>query len=335
MMKNVYRVFVSVLLGGGWLVPATPAAGQNLLFHSGFGEAVYLDSEFIDDDDGYVCEQLILGEDLETGFSWPIKVLGGTGYLQYIGHDFHQALENEIQTVIGPGGTPTRALYSVQHYGSPVGNIGQCPYTIDEITDGTSDLFIRYWIKINADYVNNVNGRGAWRTFFEWKSEDYAAGDGFRLIAFIYLDEGSDTPYWHWQGDADPGSPVWEIDNREVPVPIGEWFLTEFFWHWNEGEDGRALWKVNHQVIGDHLGPTTRNSKPIDFIMLTQIYGSTDDDVVTAKHQWVDDIEIWDGLPETTSEIFSDGFESGDVGSWQDRDVPRGVEVADTVVALE
>ncbi len=85
---------------------------------------------------------------------------------------------------------------------------------------------------------------------------------------------------------------MWEIDNKNVPVPNEEWFLTEFYWHWSEGDDGRALWKVNGQIIGDHHGPTTRNAKPIDFIMLTQIYGDAN-----PKYQWVDDIEIWDGLP--------------------------------------
>ncbi len=57
--------------------------------------------------------------------------------------------------------------------------------------------------------------------------------------------------------------------------------------------DGRALWRVNGQVVGDHYGPTTRNNRPIDFIMLTQIYGDAN-----PKYQWIDDIEIWDGLPE-------------------------------------
>ena len=105
--------------------------------------------------------------------------------------------------------------------------------------------------------------------------------------------EDDTTPYWHWQGAADPMNPVWEVDNRDIPVPMGEWFLTEFYWRWSRGDDGRALWRINGEVVGDHAGPTTRNGKPIDFIMLARIYGD-----VNHKHQWVDDIEIWTGLPE-------------------------------------
>jgi hypothetical protein len=142
--------------------------------------------------------------------------------------------------------------------------------------------------------------------FFEWKTKDYAAGTGFRLIAFIYTDQLG-NPYWHWQGDADPETPIWEIDNTTVPVPINEWFLTEFYWHWSEGESGRALWKVNGRVIGDHYGPTTRNAKPIDFIMLTQIYGDAN-----PKYQWVDDIEIWDCYHDDLLFYVSEAGDSSD-----------------------
>jgi len=82
----------------------------------------------------------------------------------------------------------------------------------------------------------------------------YARGNGFRLISFIYTDEGGD-PYWHWQGDANPQRPMWEIDNRTIPVPQDEWFLTEFYWHWSKGNDGRALWRINGQVVGTTTAP--------------------------------------------------------------------------------
>jgi len=194
-----------------------------------------------------------------------------------------------------------------------VGNIGQCPYTIDNLTDGTSDLYIRFWITINADYVENIDGRGGWRTFFEWKTEEYASGDGFRFISYICLDESSNPPYWHWQGDANPSSPLWEIDNREVPVPIGQWFLTEFYWHWSEGPDGRALWKVNNQVISDHFGPTTRNSHPNDFHIQMPLDEKSDFQGGTLEVYSLSGALV-DRLPRG-----SDGY------LWRTRQVPSGV----------
>ena len=251
-----------------------------LLFSSGFEGTVYLG-----DFDGYY--QKILGKDSGTGFSWPIAVLGATeSALHPIDHDDGQALDNEIQTVIGHDGTETKVLYNKEHYDVLY---TQSPYEILNIKEGKKDLYIKYWIKIDGESLTKPN---MWRTFFEWKTKDYAIGEGFRLISYIYADEEG-IPYWHWQGDADPEHPIWEIDNRTIPVPRNEWFLTEFYWHWSEGEDGRALWKINGKVIGDHYGPTTLNSKPIDFIMLTQIYGNSN-----PKEQWIDDIEIWDTMPE-------------------------------------
>ena len=255
-----------------------------LLFKSGFENGVSL-SDFDPENDDY---QYIVGGDVD-GFSWPIDVLGANvaeSGLHYVDSDNGEALVSEIQTVTGHDGTQTRALYNKELYDVEA---TQCPYEILDLTEGNKDLYVKYWIKIDAESTQQSD---KWRTFFEWKTKDYAAGTGFRLISFIYTDEEG-APYWHWQGDANPQNSIWEIDNRDIPVPLDEWFLTEFYWHWSEGDDGRALWKINGQVVGDHYGPTTLNSKPIDFIMLTQIYGDAN-----PKHQWIDDIEIWDGLVE-------------------------------------
>ncbi len=258
--------------------------GARLLFSSGFEEEVYIDTVIVPMSEDY---RFIRGTDKETGYSWPIEILGASeSALHYVDDDNFQAVESDIQTVIGHNGNLTRALYSIEHYKTLS---TQCPYEILNIKDGEKDLYIKYWIKTDSVSLSQPN---MWRTFFEWKSKEYANGNGFRLIAFIYSD-AQGTPYWHWQGDTDPENPVWEIDNKTIPVPMNKWFLTEFYWHWSEGNDGRALWKVNGQVIGDHYGPTTRNSRPIDFIMLSQIYGDAN-----PKYQWVDDIEIWDGMPE-------------------------------------
>jgi hypothetical protein len=269
--------------------PVDPTPGDTLpagklIFSSGFEGEVYLDAF-----DGYY--QDILGKDTETGYSWPIDILGASGSaLHLIDHDNRQALKNEIQTVIGHTGDSTKALYNIQYY-SGAGGATQSPYEILNIKEGTKDLYVRYWMKMDRESLFQSD---MWRAIFEWKSKDYAKGTGFRLIAFVYKDKGeSGDPFWYFQGDENSQSAIWGIENRDVPVPMDEWFLTEFYWHWSEGEDGRALWKINGQVIGDHYGPSTLNSKPIDFIMLTQIYGDAN-----PKYQWIDDIEIWDGFPE-------------------------------------
>ena len=255
-----------------------------LLFKSGFESGIYIDNTAYLDNEDY---RYIKGTDNETGYSWPINILGASeSALHYIDDDNHQAVQSEIQTVIGHNGDSTKTLYSIENYDL---GVTQCPYEILNIQEGRKDLYIKYWIKMDSASLFQPD---MWRAIFEYKTKDYAENDGFRLIAYIYTDNDG-IPYWHWQGDKNPQNSIWEIDNKTVPVPISEWFMTEFYWQWSEGDDGRALWKINGQVIGDHYGPTTRNSKPIDFIILTQIYGDAN-----PKYLWIDDIEIWNGIPE-------------------------------------
>ncbi len=255
-----------------------------LLFKSGFENDVYIDSIAYQNNEDY---RYIRGTDIETGFSWPIDILGASeSALHFISDDNRRAVNAEIQTVIGHNGDSTKVLYQEENY--EYKDDTQCPYEILNITEGTKDLYIKYWMKIDSA---GLTQKDKWRALFEYKTKDYASGEGFRLISYIYTDKEG-KPYWHFQGDKDPQNPVWEIDNRTVPVPVNDWFLTEYYWHWAEDSGGRALWKINGKVVGDHHGATTRNSKPIDFIILTQIYGDSN-----PKCQWIDDIEIWNTIP--------------------------------------
>jgi hypothetical protein len=287
LVKDIFYLFFTILLcscSKDDEPQKNQATEPQLLFSSGFEGDVYIDNNIVE---GFKDYRYIRGKDSETGFSWPLEVLGSSNSgLHFIDDDNGQAVQSEIQTVTGHDGKLTKALYNSERYNT---RFTQNPYEILNIKEGRKDLYIKYWIKLDSASLTKTD---KWRTFFEYKTIDYADGTGFRLISFVYTDlEGK--PYWHFQGDKNPTTPIWEIDNTNVPVPMNEWFLTEFYWHWSEGEDGRALWKINGQVIGDHTGPTTRNSKPIEFIILTQIYGDSN-----PKHQWIDDIEIWDRIPE-------------------------------------
>ncbi len=259
-----------------------------LLFKSGFENGVYIDDKLIEDAQDY---RIIRGSDVSP-FSWPINILGAKeSGLHYVFDDNQKAVSSIIETTTGHDGSPTKALYQQENYQLDDSDDTQCPYEILDITDGAKDLYIRYWVKLDSESITK-HQNDLWRTFFEYKTKDYDEGTGFRLISFIDTDEDG-IPYWHWQGDETSEKSIWEIKNKKIPVPLDEWFLTEFYWHWSENEDGQALWKVNNQIVGNHFGPTTRNSKPIDFIMLFQIYGTSN-----PKHQWIDDIEIWDTIPK-------------------------------------
>jgi len=298
-MKYSTRIasILLLLVVNGCGTSSTPSEAT-LLFKSGFEEGVYIDPVLVEDSEDY---DFIRGTDSQTGFSWPIDILGASeSALHRVADDNHTALYSEIQTVTGFDGRPTRALYNEETHREENKDT-QLTYEILNITQGTSDLYIRYRMKIDSNMLGTIN---KWRALFEYKTKDYKdpgeGGTGFRLIAFVYTDDEGRAS-WHMQGDKDSATPIWECDtlelnatchNEYVPVVTDEWFVTEYYWHWSNGEDGRVIWKINGKVVADHQGPTTRNNNPIDFILFTQLYGD-----VTPKHQWIDDIEIWDGLP--------------------------------------
>ncbi len=275
-----------------------------LLFSSGFEDGVYIDPKLVLYNEDYAY---IRGKDKETGFSWPIDILGATkSSLHHIDDDNLKALEVNITTVPGSeekhNGKDTKVLYNKQNY-AVNGEDGatQYPYEILNIKDGKKDLYVRYYMKIDDGMVGQAD---KWRALFEYKTKEYKdpgeGGTGFRLISYIYTDKQG-RPSWYFQGDKDSKNPIWKCDtlhptekchNSNVPVIFNEWFLTEYYWHWSDADDGRVVWKINGKVVGEHHGPTTQGSNAIDFIILTQIYGNSN-----PKEQWIDDIEIWDRKP--------------------------------------
>ncbi len=262
--------------------------GANLLFKSGFENDVYIDATAYTGSEDY---RYIRGIDNETNYSWPINILGASeSALHYISDNNHSAVSAELQTVVDHNGNTTTALFQKENY--QYDGDTQCPYEILDIKDGKKDLYIKFWMKIDSTSIHQPD---KWRAIFEYKTKDYDLGDdkgtGYRLIAFIYTDSNGD-PYWHIQGDENPENSIWEIDNFDIPVPENEWFLTEFYWKWSDDFDGQTIWKINHNTVAEYNGATTRNSKAIDFIILSQIYGDAN-----PKHQWIDDIEIWDDIP--------------------------------------
>jgi len=264
-----------------------------LLFASGFEDDVYIDPILVEYSEDY---DFIRGLDNQTGFSWPITILGASeSALHRVDDDNHKALLAEIQTIDG-----NKVLYNEEKY-REANKSTQLTYEILNITQGKSDLYVRYKMKIDSNMLGTIN---KWRALFEYKTKDYKdpgeGGTGFRLIAFIYTDKNGKAS-WHFQGDEDSKTPIWECDtlnltpqcnNEFVPVIMNDWFTTEYYWHWSNGDDGYVVWKINGKIVGEHHGPTTRGDNPIDFILFTQLYGD-----VTPKHQWIDDIEIWDSPP--------------------------------------
>jgi hypothetical protein len=278
---------------GALLFLGSASAGNaaNVLFKSSFEGSLLLGKPY---DCGTSCWQDIKGSDSVTGYSWPPQIWRGGAKLQLLADTpvtpdtVSTYVFNEIQRVIGPRGQQTSVLYSeIRKRG---GGATQTPYLLTPpATALQGDLYVSYWIKLQPDLLERL-GSNSWRALFEWKTSAQQ-----RLITYVYTD-GLNKPYWDLKADDLSGGEIrtfWEIANHAAPVPVGEWFKFEFFWHRSSQRDGRAWQAINGQVVFDHFGPLHGGNDPIDRIMLTQVYaGGT-----VPKYQWVDDIEIWDGFP--------------------------------------
>lgn len=299
MSLRALRFVLAAALSSSTGLGATPSRPASLLFWSGFEHGVALGSVYNCYPKG--CYQDLRGTDSQTGDRWPPKIAASAKFqvrsgMQTTDVSIHDWIINEIQTVSGRNGEPTRAHFSLIKQNPCTGSAGQrgCStqnaYLIRPVTDG--DLYVSFWRKLQPDLLQKFERTNAWHVVFEWKS----SGD-YRVIAQIVNYGGK--PYWEIRADnvANGGLPkeeFWRVNNKKVRVPIGEWFKYEVFWHRSSGSDGRIWMGVDGQKIADQYGPNIGvNQDSIDRIFLLQLYSGA----AYPIYQWTDDVQIWSGFP--------------------------------------
>ncbi|RLD30493.1 MAG: hypothetical protein DRI73_10265, partial [Bacteroidetes bacterium] len=257
-----------------------------LLFKSGFENGVILNEPVADD--GGIWWQQIEGSDIGK-FPWPMDILGFKGELQLIvdsSENIDRYIVNRIETVDGADGTPTKALHQIikkKQY-----EYTQTPYII--YTDGNEieDLYIKFSLKF-PENISELLGEDGWVVISEFKT----TGD-YRLALYVYQDKSNDL-YWYVHGDNvvvddAPYKEFWYRENRSIPVPVGEWFDMEIYWHRSSQDNGRVWWGIDSETIADYSGQT-KLVDPINAVMVFTNYASG------PFHQWIDNIEIWSSLP--------------------------------------
>lgn len=321
------RAAAFALLLGAALLLAAPTAQR--LFASGFEGATTIVPPNQANFWGTGGWTDITGTDNTAGFTWPPNIWGGGGGrflfltdpLVVSTADIGSYMFNRIETVTGPKGNQTQALYQeISRNVNGTEPMGTSPTTnLFMITPNgeTSDLYVSYWIKLQPDLVEKMNNLpagpgivngGTWRAFFAFKTgtqkpvtgplNDPMDNGDYRIEVYV-MTYGGGTPYWQVLADnsAGGGAPLvnnWVVQNRAVPVPVGEWFKFEFFLHRSNAADGRVWVAVNGNVITDHMGPNMGAwNLPINRISAPTVYTGSRMPV----YQWVDDLEIWDGFP--------------------------------------
>ena len=262
----------------------------------------------------YFSNSVVGGTGGTTDIGWP-TLWGGKIAIQVLADTTATSstvgnyIQNQIQTVAGPNGRPSQALY--QAVLQQVGGSTQDPLIIGPQTD-PGDVYISEWIKFQPDLAQKM-GPGGWRAFFEFKTD----GD-FRVASYVYT--GSDgIPYWFTHGDnvANGGlsyQEFWSQSNHAAAVPQGQWFHLELFWHrsGNFNVNGGRFWEaINGRTIVDESSATDPthntsmmgvNNAPVNRIMIAQDYSGGNSDQKPA-YQWVTDLQIWNGIPPSASSV--------------------------------
>jgi hypothetical protein len=273
---------------------------------------------------GTGCWQDIDGRDAAARFDWPPRVLGGGGRflmltspVRITPESIESYMSNRVETVTGPSGKPTRALYQViarNHNGTD--SMGESPAQNQFQflpREDFRELYVSYWMKLQPDLEVRMNGLkpgpgvrggGTWRGIFAFKTggqrpDGEPANDGdYRIEVYVFT-YGGGKPYWGVLGDNNAGGDaprrnVWSVENRTVPVPAGEWFKFEIFWRRSADEDGLVRVAINGETIALRRGPNLgAREMPVNRIMAPLLYSGSSMPI----YQWVDDLEVWSGMP--------------------------------------
>jgi hypothetical protein len=292
------------------------------LFSSGFEGGISVSQPT--DCWGTGCWLDIVGTDAVTGYSWPANVWGGNGKLLILSDPVVTTPQtignyafNRVESVTGPRGDRSQALFQqITQNVNGTAPMGTAP-TQNEFQFlpqwDAGDTYVSYWMKLQPDLVQKMTnlpdapgvvGGGTWRAIFAAKTGGQTAWGGpadngdYRIEAYV-MTRGGVQPYWVVLGDNNAGGNApavngWSVENRNVPVPVGQWFKFEIFWHRSSGSDGRVWMAVNGQTLADRRGPNMGAwNLPINRIMAPIVYTGS----AMPVYQWVDDLEIWDGFP--------------------------------------
>jgi len=248
----------------------------------------------------------------DAGFDWSTAFPARLANFQYLVYDSDAAdpnalksfVDTRIETVTGPHGQPTRALYQeVRRRGSAA---TQNDFILFEWDPSRTRGYLRYWVKLQPDLDRIMASPGHWRLLTEWKETPASPGYplDFQYRWGFYISNVA-TPQYSglaWKLEAtrtEPGTTGFSTDwtkwNHTLPVPLGKWFQLELEWL-NDQRNGRISVRVDGQIVAEHTGPTQR-SHALGKLYASMVYTGPESTDIGPAYQWVDDVELWEAGP--------------------------------------
>jgi hypothetical protein len=265
-----------------------------------------------------------------SGDHWPISLWGDNGVFQLLTQNTNVSVTNpadpnyitrivdaHIEHLPGHVQNPdgsfklSDVLVQEQKYMQVTSNVPQVPYIIrPDASIPQHDLYMRFWL-------NFASGTQAWWTMpWQFKTKDDGTDPNnnphrVSLFADNSTTHGCTDSAWHWRIQGDDGHGDDNVFWRHckpasaAPVPQQTWFKVEVFVHRASNTANSRLWVAidGHEIFDVNEDAGMDSAQPIDRLMLPQMYGG---DVFPAvpdnRKQYVDDLEIWNGMPGDASD---------------------------------
>lgn len=298
---------------------AAPAStNARLRFRSGFEEGVTLGAPVLRFGQ---WRQELAGAD--AGFDWATALGGRPTDFQYLvsGTDARDAaelrrfVETRIDSVPGRDGRPTRALYQALRGKGSIGQT-QNDFIIFDMPEAAAG-YVRYWLKLQPDLLDVMAAAGDWRVLFEWKETPQFTtlppGIDFQYRWLVLLSRHKpnrespvDAIVWKVEGDivtpdlAAKGTPWtddWTLWNRELRVPLGEWFRFEAYWRLAPDGGGRLVVWADGRLVAD-ARQRTQAGWARGKLYLMENYVGAEPLRRGETYQWIDDLELWTDVPD-------------------------------------
>ncbi len=266
------------------------------------------------------------GYDKSTNFSWEnIELNGRLKFFYLAGDEPGNFVETTIDKVVGRKDKPTSAIYMSVKMDFPYDKFGNV--TRNELSyfpdSALTEGYVAVWIKLQDDFLEKAPKTKAskqldyyqldsWRMLMEIKepnsgiSKKGRGTNNYRISFFIARDSTTNKMYWLLR--AESPQPVrkidWEIENKMVEVPIGEWFKMEAYFK-KDKKNGRVWWAVNNQQVANYEGRTEHpdNPMPVKFWSFVKLYQDEKWFENGPVFQWIDDLEFWTGFPPSHPQV--------------------------------
>ncbi len=258
----------------------------------------------------------LTGAEDGSNSDWSRDLPCADSYFVYLvgDHQPDRYVSSDIVTVEGRDGKPTEALHMSVKADYDAGKSttrNELSLFYDEAAGhGYDEGYVKYWMKLEDDFVERFPmERPNWRMMMEWKEPDSGittekgGTNNYRINVHIVMKDG--TPRWLVIGQE--VQPVriteWEETNLDHVVPTGRWFQVEAYMR-KHASDGRVFFAVDGETVCDYRGRTEHkdNPLPLKFWSIFKLYHGTKWLEAGPTHQWIDDVELWSGLPEGRDE---------------------------------